>query len=174
MALRTMQVCAVLRCRRGLHGSSEVLKGSRDANIKANAERRAPGRVRGVFFQRLHQRSYVVDAALYAANLRHRRAAGKHRDAGHHFAYCGGAIVALALLEIARDLILLRASVWLDHELGRHILQNRLKLGAAQDIRDDARAQSSFMDFSRAPPRVCFSMCLLYRCFWRRCLRSIR
>ena len=62
------------------------------------------------------------------------------------------AIVALALLEIARDLILLRASVWLDHELGRHILQNRLKLGAqAQEIRDDARALEQFHVFLASP-----------------------
>ncbi len=62
------------------------------------------------------------------------------------------AIVALALLEISRDLILLRASVWLDHELGRHILANRLKLGApAQDIRDDARALEQFHTFLASP-----------------------
>ncbi len=63
-----------------------------------------------------------------------------------------GAIAALAALEIARDLILLRASVWLDHELGRHILENRLKLGAqAQDIRDDARALEQFHSFLASP-----------------------
>ena len=56
------------------------------------------------------------------------------------------------MLEIARDLILLRASVWLDHELGRHILENRLKLGAqAQDIRDDARALEQFHSFLASP-----------------------
>ena len=62
------------------------------------------------------------------------------------------AILTLAVLEIARDLILLRASVWLDHELGRHILDNGLKLGAsAQDLRKDARALDQFHGFIASP-----------------------
>ena len=31
----------------------------------------------------------------------------------------GGAILACALIEIARDMVLLRAGLWLDHELGQ-------------------------------------------------------
>lgn len=61
-------------------------------------------------------------------------------------------IAALALLEICRDLILLRASVWLDHELGRHILSNRLKLAASpQDIREDCKALEQFHGFLASP-----------------------
>ena len=58
------------------------------------------------------------------------------------------AIVTLALLEIARDMVLLRASIWLDHELGRHVLENGLKLGTpAQDIKQDAKALEQFHTF---------------------------
>ncbi len=62
------------------------------------------------------------------------------------------AIGALALIEIARDLMLLRASVWLDHELGRHILENGLKLGTpAAELRRDARALEQFHGFIASP-----------------------
>ena len=62
------------------------------------------------------------------------------------------AIVALALLEIARDTILLRASVWIDHELGRHILENGLKLGTpAQELKEDTRALEQFQAFLASP-----------------------
>ena len=61
-------------------------------------------------------------------------------------------IVTLACLEIARDLILLRASVWLDHELGRHILDNGLKLGTGGlDLKKDARALEQFHGFIASP-----------------------
>ncbi len=62
------------------------------------------------------------------------------------------AIVALALIEIARDLMLLRASVWLDHELGRHILENGLRLGTTgQELKKDARALEQFHGFLASP-----------------------
>lgn len=62
------------------------------------------------------------------------------------------AIAALALLEIARDMVLLRASIWLDHELGRHILDNGLKLGTSpQEFRQDARALEQLQQFLASP-----------------------
>jgi ABC-type protease/lipase transport system fused ATPase/permease subunit len=39
------------------------------------------------------------------------------------------AILALGLIEIARDVILQRAGVWLEHELGPHLLRNGLRQG---------------------------------------------
>lgn len=52
-----------------------------------------------------------------------------------------GAILALALIEIARDTILLRSGLWLDHELGQHILENGVKLGVpGGELRQDAVA----------------------------------
>jgi PrtD family type I secretion system ABC transporter len=62
------------------------------------------------------------------------------------------AILALFLLEIARDMILLRASIWVDHELGRQILENGLKLGTpAADFKRDARALEQFQAFLASP-----------------------
>ncbi len=58
------------------------------------------------------------------------------------------AIASLALLEVTRDVVLLRASIWLDHELGRHVLENGLKLGLpAQEIKQDAKALEQFHTF---------------------------
>ena len=60
----------------------------------------------------------------------------------------GGAILACALIEIARDMVLLRAGLWLDHELGQHILENGLKLGVSgHELRQDARALEQFKAF---------------------------
>ena len=54
--------------------------------------------------------------------------------------------------EVSRDLILLRASIWLDHELGRHILANGLKFGTpAQEFKQDARALEQFHGFLASP-----------------------
>lgn len=39
----------------------------------------------------------------------------------------GVAIVTLALVELCRDRIVLRAGLWLDHVLGQHVLENGLK-----------------------------------------------
>lgn len=62
------------------------------------------------------------------------------------------AILALFLLEIARDMILLRASIWIDHELGRHILANGLRLGrAASEFKQDAHALEQFRAFLASP-----------------------
>ena len=62
------------------------------------------------------------------------------------------AVACLALLEIARDMVLLRASIWIDHELGRHILANGLKLGTSpQEFRQDARALEQLQQFLASP-----------------------
>lgn len=62
------------------------------------------------------------------------------------------AVACLALLEIARDMVLLRASIWIDHELGRHILENGLKLGTPpQEFRQDARALEQLQQFLASP-----------------------
>lgn len=62
------------------------------------------------------------------------------------------AILALALIEIARDNILLRAGLWLDHELGQHMLENGLRAGSAPaDLRQDARALDQFRSFLTSP-----------------------
>ncbi len=52
-----------------------------------------------------------------------------------------GAVIALGLLEGVRDRLMLRAGLWLDHMLGRHILENGLKLGQPTvEIKADAKA----------------------------------
>ena len=62
------------------------------------------------------------------------------------------AIGALALIEIARDMVLLRAGLWLDHELGRHMLENGLKSGVGgADLRQDARALDQLKSFMTSP-----------------------
>ncbi|NOT71430.1 MAG: ATP-binding cassette domain-containing protein [Hyphomicrobium sp.] len=67
-------------------------------------------------------------------------------------AIAAAALLALAALEIARDMILLRASVWLDHELGRHILDNGLKAGStALELKRDARALEDVQRFMSSP-----------------------
>ncbi len=58
------------------------------------------------------------------------------------------AIAALALVEMARDTVLLRAGLWLDHELGQHMLENGLKLGTpGAELKADARALEQFKQF---------------------------
>lgn len=67
-------------------------------------------------------------------------------------AIAAGAVVALALIEIARDRIMLRAGVWIDHELGQHILENGLKQGCGPgDLKADARALSQLRAFLTSP-----------------------
>ncbi len=57
----------------------------------------------------------------------------------------GAAILTLSVIEIARDMILLRASLWLDHELGQYILENGVKLGTSgAELRQDASALERF------------------------------
>jgi ABC-type protease/lipase transport system fused ATPase/permease subunit len=57
----------------------------------------------------------------------------------------GAAILTLSAIEIARDMILLRASLWLDHELGQYILENGVKLGTSgAELRQDANALERF------------------------------
>lgn len=52
-----------------------------------------------------------------------------------------GAMLTLAAVEIVRDNILLRSALWLDHELGHHILENGVKLGVPSvELRQDAAA----------------------------------
>ncbi len=58
------------------------------------------------------------------------------------------AIAALALIEIVRDMILLRAGLWLDHELGQHMLENGVKLGMpGHELRQDAAALDRFRSY---------------------------
>lgn len=58
------------------------------------------------------------------------------------------AITALALIEMARDTILLRAGLWLDHELGQHIIENGLKLSTpGTELKSDARALEQIKQF---------------------------
>lgn len=60
----------------------------------------------------------------------------------------GTAVLALSLIELTRDMILLRAGLWLDHELGQHILENGVKLGVAStELRQDAAALDRFRAF---------------------------
>lgn len=67
-------------------------------------------------------------------------------------AIVGGAVLALALIETARDRIMLRAGVWIDHELGQHILENGLKSGtAASELSSDARALGRLRAFLTSP-----------------------
>lgn len=62
------------------------------------------------------------------------------------------AIAALGLIEIARDIVLLRAGLWLDHELGQHMLENGLKAGVSPaDLKQDARALEQFKSFVASP-----------------------
>ncbi len=64
----------------------------------------------------------------------------------------GAAILASAAIEMARDMVLLRAGLWLDHELGQHILENGLKSGrSAADLKADARALEQFRAFIASP-----------------------
>lgn len=58
------------------------------------------------------------------------------------------AIGVLALIEMVRDFILLRAGLWLDHELGQHMLENGLKLGTpGAELDANARALEQFRQF---------------------------
>lgn len=58
------------------------------------------------------------------------------------------AIVACSLIEMARDTVLLRAAYWLDHELGRHILENGLKIGTPPvELKQEQRALSQFKSY---------------------------
>ncbi len=67
-------------------------------------------------------------------------------------AIVAAALVALALIETARDRIMLRAGVWIDHELGQHIMENGLKAGSsASDLKADARALSRLRAFITSP-----------------------
>jgi PrtD family type I secretion system ABC transporter len=60
----------------------------------------------------------------------------------------GAAILALGLIEIARDVILQRAGVWLEHELGPHLLRNGLRAGTpGGELRREARALEQVKGF---------------------------
>lgn len=63
-------------------------------------------------------------------------------------AIVAAAILTSSLIETAREMVLLRAALWLDHELGAHILENGLKLGVpAHELRADARALEQLRGF---------------------------
>lgn len=62
------------------------------------------------------------------------------------------ALLALASLEIVRDLILARAGGWLDQEMGEFILENGLKAGqSGSELRQDARALETLRAFVSSP-----------------------
>lgn len=63
-----------------------------------------------------------------------------------------GAISALALVEIARDRIMLRAGAWLDSEFGGYILDNGLQQGlSAAEMKSEARALMRLRTFLTSP-----------------------
>lgn len=63
-------------------------------------------------------------------------------------AITAAAILSLAIIEIVRDTVLMRAGLWLDHCLGEHMLENGIKLGApGSDMRQDARALDTLRGF---------------------------
>lgn len=67
-------------------------------------------------------------------------------------AMIAGAVFALALLELCRDRILLRAGLWLDHVLGQHILHNGLRSGStAADLKADIKALATVRSFIVGP-----------------------
>ncbi|MCB1519440.1 MAG: ATP-binding cassette domain-containing protein [Hyphomicrobiaceae bacterium] len=58
------------------------------------------------------------------------------------------AIFSLSLIEIARDTILLRAGLWIDHCLGSFILENGLRVGVSGDeLKRDVRALEALKGF---------------------------
>lgn len=60
----------------------------------------------------------------------------------------GAAILALALIEIVRDVILARSALWLDQMLGEFMLENGLKVGtSSNDMRRDMRALDTLRGF---------------------------
>lgn len=60
----------------------------------------------------------------------------------------GAAILALALIEIARDIILARSALWIDQMLGEFMLENGLKAGVtSSDMRRDMRALDTIRGF---------------------------
>lgn len=62
------------------------------------------------------------------------------------------ALLTLAGLEIVRDLILARASGWLDQEMGEFILENGLKAGQpGGELRQDVRALETLRAFVSSP-----------------------
>jgi len=63
-------------------------------------------------------------------------------------AITGCAIVAMSLIEMARDTILLRAALWLDHYLGTFILDNGLRVGGPPaELKRDFRALETVRGF---------------------------
>lgn len=60
----------------------------------------------------------------------------------------GAAILALALIEVVRDIILARSALWLDQMLGQFMLENGLKAGTtSSDMRRDMRALDTLRGF---------------------------
>ncbi len=67
-------------------------------------------------------------------------------------AIVAAAVFAMALIEIARDRIMLRAGVWIDHELGQHILENGLKSHTSpSDLKAEANALARLRAFLTSP-----------------------
>lgn len=63
--------------------------------------------------------------------------------------------LAVMLIEIVRDRIMLRASTWLDHTLGQHLLENGLKAGtSADDMQAEIRSLAVLRGFLTGPMLV--------------------
>ncbi len=62
------------------------------------------------------------------------------------------AVIAMMLIEIVRDRIMLRAALWLDHELGQHLLSNGLKAGLqADEMHSEIKSLSALRTFLTGP-----------------------
>lgn len=67
-------------------------------------------------------------------------------------ALVGVCVGAWALLELVRDRILLRSGLWLDHELGRHVLDNGIKAGQSTgELGEAGRAVERLRGFVTSP-----------------------
>lgn len=67
------------------------------------------------------------------------------------------AIIAMALLEIVRDLILSRAGGWVDEHLSAFVLENGLRAAqSGSELRQDLRAVETFRSFVAGPGMVPF------------------
>lgn len=67
-------------------------------------------------------------------------------------AITAAAIAALALIEMVRDFILARASLWVDHRLGQFVLENGLRIApSSSELRQDLKAVDTVRAFVGSP-----------------------
>ena len=90
----------------------------------------------------------MLATALHPAGVRGGRALGSLETLLVLTVITAAAILALGLIEIARDVILQRAGVWLEHELGPHLLRNGLRQGTpCGELRRESRALEQVKSF---------------------------